>query len=242
MTALLELSGIDLSLGGRRLLDGIDLAVATGELHVLLGANGAGKSSLAYVVMGCAGYPPAAGRIRFAGEDITELPIHERARRGLALAWQEPVRFEGLSVGGYLGIGAHDGDAAGCLREVGLAPADYLDRPLDKTLSGGERKRIELAGVLALRPRLAILDEPGAGIDFLSQDEIGRVIQALKRQGAVLLITHQEALAAGADRATQLCGGRVVCQGDPAAVIENYKARRCTRCNGETCHGATEHG
>jgi Fe-S cluster assembly ATP-binding protein len=237
MSALLEVTGMSLALGGRRLLDRVDLDVAAGELHVLLGANGAGKSSLAYAVMGCAGYQPDVGYIRFGGEDITALPIHERARRGLALAWQEPVRFEGLSVADYLAIGAEASDAARCLREVGLAPADYLGRTLDKTLSGGERKRIELAGVLTLRPRLAILDEPGAGIDFLSQDEISRVIQALTRQGAVLLITHQEALAAGADRATQLCGGRVVCQGKPAAVIENYKARRCRRCDGETCHG-----
>jgi Fe-S cluster assembly ATP-binding protein len=237
MTPLLELKGLTLTLGGHRLLDQIALDVMEGELHVLVGANGAGKSSLAYAVMGCAGYQPVAGYVRFAGEDITALPIYERARRGLALAWQEPVRFEGLSVADYLAIGAEAGGAARCLREVGLAPEDYLARPLDKTLSGGERKRIELAGVLALKPRLAILDEPGAGIDFLSQDEISRVIQALTRQGAVLLITHQEALAAGADRATQLCDGRVVCRGRPAAVIENYKARRCRRCDGETCHG-----
>lgn len=237
MTPLLELKGLTLTLGGHRLLDQIALDVMEGELHALVGANGAGKSSLAYAVMGCAGYQPAAGHVRFAGKDITALPIHERARRGLALAWQEPVRFEGLSVAAYLEIGASADDAARCLREVGLAPDDYLARPLDKTLSGGERKRIELAGVLALKPRLAILDEPGAGIDFLSQDEISRVIQALKEQGAVLLITHQEALAAGADRATQLCGGRVVCQGEPAKVLENFKARRCKRCDGETCHG-----
>jgi len=236
MSALLEVTGMSLTLGGRHLLDQVDLDVTEGELHVLLGANGAGKSSLAYAIMGCAGYQPGAGRIRFAGKDITALPIHERARRGLALAWQEPVRFEGLSVADYLAIGAEAGDAARCLREVGMAPADYLARPLDKTLSGGERKRIELAGILALKPRLAILDEPGAGIDFLSQDEISRVIQALTRQGAVLLITHQEALAAGGDRATQLCGGRIVCRGKPATVIENYKARRCRRCDGETCH------
>jgi Fe-S cluster assembly ATP-binding protein len=236
MSALLELTGLSLDLGGHRLLHDINLDVATGELHVLLGANGAGKSSLAYAVMGCAGYPPSAGRIRFAGKDITALPIHERARRGLALAWQEPVRFEGLSVAAYLGMGASEGDAAHCLREVGLAPDDYLARPLDKSLSGGERKRIELAGILALKPRLAILDEPGAGIDFLSQNEIGRVVQALAKQGAVLLITHQEALAAGADSATQLCGGRVVCQGEPAVVLENFKSRRCKRCDGEICH------
>lgn len=236
MSALLAVTGLSLALGGHRLLDRIDLDVAAGELHALLGANGAGKSSLAYAVMGCTGYQPGAGSIRFAGEDITALPIHERARRGLALAWQEPVRFEGLSVAAYLTIGATMDDAARCLHEVGLAPDEYLARPLDKTLSGGERKRIELAGVFALKPRLAILDEPGAGVDFLSQDEIGGVIRALTRQGAVLLITHQESLAAGADRATQLCGGRVVCRGAPAAVIANYKARVCQRCDGETCH------
>jgi len=234
-SALLDVSQLSLDLGGRRVLADVSLTVAAGELHVLLGANGAGKSSLAYAVMGCAGYQTATGRMRFAGEDIAQLPLHERARRGLALAWQEPARFEGLSVTDYLSIGGK-ADPAGCLRQVGLAPGDYLHRALDKTLSGGERKRIELAGVLALQPRLAILDEPTAGIDFLSQGEIGRVIGALRRQGAVLLITHQETLAAGADRASQLCGGRIVCQGEPAAVIANYKARRCRRCDGETCH------
>lgn len=235
MRALLEVQDLSLTLGGRRILDSISLRVAQGELHALLGANGAGKSSLAYALMGCAGYRPEAGRIAFDGKDITELPLYERARRGLALAWQEPARFEGLTVADYLGIGGK-AKPADCLAQVGLAPEDYLTRPLDKTLSGGERKRIELAGVLALKPRLAILDEPTAGIDFLSQAEIEAVIRALRRQGAVLLITHQERLAAGADRASQLCGGRIVRTGEPATVIENFKARRCRRCDGETCH------
>ena len=107
MSPLLETTGLSPSLGGHRILDGIDLAVALGELHVLLGANGAGKSSLAYCLMGCAGYRPGAGNIRFGGEDIGDAPVHEWARRGLALAWQEPARFEGLSVRDYLAIGAH---------------------------------------------------------------------------------------------------------------------------------------
>lgn len=157
--ALLEASALTITLGWRRLLDGVDLAVAKGELHVLLGANGAGKPSLAHALMGCAGYQPQAGRIVFNGEDITKRPLHERARRGLALAWQEPVRFEGLTVTDFLANGGKR-EPADCLHEVGLAPEDYLARPLDKTLSGGERKRIELAGVIALSPRLAILDEP----------------------------------------------------------------------------------
>jgi len=109
--------------------------------------------SLAYCLMGCAGYRPGAGNIRFGGEDIGDAPVHEWARRGLALAWQEPARFEGLSVRDYLAIGAHNADPADCLAQVGLAPDDYLARPLDKTRSGGERKRIELAGILALQPR-----------------------------------------------------------------------------------------
>jgi Fe-S cluster assembly ATP-binding protein len=233
--ALLELTGLSLTLGGRRVLDGIDLAVCEGELHALLGANGAGKSSLAYALMGCAGYQPQAGEVRFVGQDIAGRAIHERARLGLALAWQEPARFEGLSVRDFLGLGAGEADPAECLHRVGLAPEDYLDRALDKTLSGGERKRIELAGVLARKPRLAILDEPTAGIDFLSHEEIATVIQAMRRHGAVLLITHEESLAGGADRASQLCGGRIVFRGAPAEVIAHYKTRGCRRCDGEIC-------
>jgi Fe-S cluster assembly ATP-binding protein len=235
MSALLDIRGLTLHRGGRAILSDVRLRVDAGQSHVLLGANGAGKSTLAYAVMGCAAYEPSAGRVYFDGTDVTDLPIHERARRGLALAWQEPARFEGLTVADYLGIGGRL-DPAACLAQVGLAPGDYLHRGLDRTLSGGERKRIELAGVLALQPRLAILDEPSAGIDFLSEREIQRVIEALRQGGAVLLITHQEALAAGADRASQLCGGRIVCAGDPADVIAAYRSRRCRRCDGEVCH------
>jgi Fe-S cluster assembly ATP-binding protein len=98
---------------------------------------------------------------------------------------------------------------------------------------------VELAAVLAMRPRLAILDEPAAGIDLVSVAEILKVIQGLRREGAaVLVITHREDVAASADRATQLCGGRVVCRGSPEEVIRQFKARRCVRCDGEVCgHG-----
>lgn len=233
---LLELVDVGFAVAGKPILEGIRLTVAAGEMHALLGRNGAGKSTLAELIMGCAGHVPTAGTIRFAGEAVDTLPLHERARRGIALAWQEPARFEGLTVGDYLRIGAAGADPAACLRQVGLEPEDYLPRQLDRTLSGGERKRIELAGVLALRPRLAILDEPTSGIDFLSQEEIAGVVRALRRQGAVLLITHQESLAAGADSASLLCGGRIVCQGAPAAVIARYKTRLCPRCDGEHCH------
>jgi Fe-S cluster assembly ATP-binding protein len=236
---LLELRGIGLRLGEKEVLCALDLAVARGQMHVLLGANGSGKTSLAHLVMGCEGYAPSSGKIVFDGKDIGALPIHERARLGIALAWQEPARFEGLSVGAYLALGAVAGDPGLHLEAVGLQPSEYLQRPLDKALSGGERKRIELAAVLALRPRLAILDEPSAGIDLLSMDDIVRLIGALRATGmTVLLITHQEELALHADRASQLCGGRIVASGTPAEVTENYRARRCRRCDGETCNHA----
>jgi ABC-type taurine transport system ATPase subunit len=125
------------------------------------------------------------------------------------------------------------------LARVGLDPGRYLDRCVDKTLSGGERKRVELASVLALSPRLAILDEPDSGIDMLSTGDLIDVIAALKSGGAaVLLITHREEIARTADRASLLCQGRLVCTGSPEMVASRYRERRCGVCDGRVCdHG-----
>jgi Fe-S cluster assembly ATP-binding protein len=234
--ALLEIDRMSFRVPARAVLDGLDLSVAAGEIHALVGTNGTGKSTLAYLIMGCEGYRADAGEIRFDGRRIDALPLHERARLGITLAWQEPARFEGLSVGDYLRLGKGEIDAEDCLHRVGLAPADYLNRMVDKTLSGGERKRIELASVLALAPRLMILDEPTAGIDLLSIREIMGVISTFKARGAgVLLITHREEITRMADRASQLCGGRIVCSGDPEKVAASYRGRACLRCDGEEC-------
>jgi len=233
---LVDIRGLRVILADRPVLDGLSLEIAAGELHALLGANGSGKTTLACTVMGCAGYAPAAGEIVFDGERIEQLALHERARRGITLAWQEPARIEGLRIGEFIRTGAPAADAEAALAAVGLDPGAYLQRMLDRTLSGGERKRIELAGALALAPRFAILDEPAAGIDLLSIDEIVSVIEAIRAKGAaVLLITHEEAIAGRAQSASQLCGGRIVCRGAPREVIANYKARRCARCDGATC-------
>ena len=235
--ALLEIARLSFQVPARSVLDGVDMTVAAGEIHALVGTNGTGKSTLAYLVMGCEGYRPSGGEIRFAGQCIDALPLHQRARLGITLAWQEPARFEGLLVRDYLALGPREVDAEDCLRRVGMVPAEYLGRMLDKTLSGGERKRIELASVLALNPRLVILDEPTSGIDLLSIREIMGVIRTFKTRGAaVLLITHREEIARMADRASQLCGGRIVCTGDPETVAESYQGRACVRCNGADCH------
>jgi Fe-S cluster assembly ATP-binding protein len=162
--------------------------------------------------------------------------MHERARLGVTLAWQEPARFEGITVREYLTLGRPDRDPGPALRHVGLAPDRYLERRVDKTLSGGERHRIELASVLSIKPRLAILDEPAAGIDMLSIDHIVGVIRALKADGgSVLLITHQEDVALIADRASQLCAGRIVFSGGPREAVDRFRGRACVRCDGEAC-------
>ena len=234
--SLLEIVQLVFRANGRAILDGVDLDVAAGEIHALLGANGAGKTTVARIVMGCSGYAPTAGSVRLEGRDLAGLPMHERARLGITMAWQEPARFEGLPVNEYLSLGCRSPDPAGCLRLVGLAPEAYLERVLDKKLSGGERKRIELASVVALKPRLAILDEPAAGIDVPSMEEIEQLILALKREGsAVLLITHVEPVAKIADRASCLCGGRITFTGDPATAAERYRSRHCVTCDGVAC-------
>ncbi|VAX27338.1 Iron-sulfur cluster assembly ATPase protein SufC [hydrothermal vent metagenome] len=234
--ALLEIKGLTFEVGDKRIIDNLNLSIEAREVHALVGTNGTGKSTLACLIMGCNGYKPSSGEIILEGRCIDNLEIHERARLGIAMACQEPVRFEGITVRDYITIKNRGADPAHYLEMVGLHPELYLDRMVDKSLSGGERKRIELASVLALNPKLAILDEPDSGIDMLSTADIINVINAFKENGAsVLLITHREEIAMIADRASQLCGGRIVCSGEPEMVAEYYKSRRCLVCNGRVC-------
>lgn len=235
-SALLEIRHLCFRAGSRLILDHLDLAIGAGEILALLGTNGTGKSTLACLIMGCQGYRPSEGEIRFAGEPIEQLGITERARRGISMAWQEPARFEGLSVGEYLTLHRPEREANWALQMVGLDPESYLGRMVDRSLSGGERKRIELASLLNLQPRLAILDEPDSGIDMLSTQGIIDVIEAFRNHGtAVLLITHREQIALIADRASQICGGRIVFSGPPAEVADHFQGRRCLLCDGREC-------
>lgn len=234
--SLLEVKGVSFAAGNKNILDNLSMTIDASEVHALLGTNGTGKSTLAYLLMGCDGYSPSSGELSFNGAVINSMKIHERAKLGITMAWQEPVRFEGITVRDYLTVKNKDVDPAPYLAMTGLPPERYLTRMVDKSLSGGERKRIELASILALRPKFAILDEPDSGIDMLSIQDIIKVVALFRETGtAVLLITHREEIALIADRASEICRGRIVCSGNPANVADYYKSRKCLVCNGETC-------
>ena len=227
---LLLVDDLWLNRTGAEILRGASLNVGAGEVHALLGLNGSGKTSLAMAVMGAAGYEPDRGRILFAGKDITRLPVTDRARLGLTLAWQEPARFEGIPVADYLALGMDEPERQrieAALEAVALSPAAYLGRPVDSALSSGERKRIELAAVYAMRPRLAVLDEPDSGIDVLCLDDIMALVRRMADEGmSVLMITHRDEMADVADTASLMCAGAIVNTGTPAEV-RAYFAQRC---------------
>lgn len=229
MIRLLKLVEVGLAVGGKPILHDLNLHVLPGEIHAILGMNGTGKSTLASVIMGLSGFAPTSGNVVFQGEDITALSISGRAKRGITLAWQEPARFEGLTVAEYMQLGRHGSPDGGpppeeCLLMVGLPPERYLQRTVDATLSGGERKRVELASVFSMGPKLSILDEPDSGIDALSLNRILDAVRILAKNGAsVLLITHQNEIAASADRASSLCGGTILRTGDPLAIGRYFR-------------------
>jgi len=228
-TPLLKVEHLSLNRGGKKILRDVNLAVNPGQAHALLGLNGSGKSSLAYTLMGCACYEPDEGCIIFDGQDITRMPIHQRARLGLTLAWQEPARFEGLRVGKYVSLGMQEfdrGQALAALEAAALPPRTYAVRAVDDALSGGERKRVELAAVYAMRPRMAILDEPDSGIDALSLADVGALIRRMTQAGAaVLFITHRDDMVDAADIASIMCLGTVIFSGSPDETQAYYKGR-----------------
>jgi Fe-S cluster assembly ATP-binding protein len=240
--ALLEVDNLSLAIEGKPILNGLCLSVEQGAIHALVGPNGAGKSTLAYALMGLSGYEPDKGSVRFDGVRLEGISVDDRARRGLSLAWQEPARFEGLSVRQFLRAGAIDRDEsslAEALRKVALEPRVYLDRLVDKGLSGGERKRVELASILVMKPKLMVADEPDSGIDVDALRHMFELFESLRKANVtILLVTHSAEVIAHADTATLMCCGRNVEEG-PADKIRRYFVDRCVPC---PSHDARERG
>ena len=232
---LLEVRDLALRLNGKQVLGGVSANFKQGRVYAIVGPNGAGKSTLANVVMGLPGYTDCQGDILYRGESLKGLAVDDRARKGVTLAWQEPARFEGLSVHKFVTAGAKTSNgrdlAAQALRQVGLEPARYLNRAVDKTLSGGERKRIELASILAIEPALVLMDEPDSGIDVEALTQMFSAIHRLKEKGStVILITHSRTVLRQAEHAYLLCDGRVIDEG-PAKQVGQYFENRCVLCD-----------
>ena len=204
----------------------------------ITGPNGGGKSTLAKVIAGI--ITPTEGRILLDGEDITELSITERARRGISFAFQQPVRFKGLTVKDLITLAAGKpigvGEACNFLSEVGLCAKDYIDREVDASLSGGELKRIEIAMIMARGTKLSVFDEPEAGIDLWSFTNLIQVFEHLheKINGSILIISHQERILNIADRIVVLADGQVQQDGARKDILPTLLGGTGTMCSALT--------
>ena len=208
---------------GERILKGVTLTVPDDTLMVITGPNGGGKTTLAKVIAGLE--KPESGRILLDGEDITDLNVTERARRGVSYAFQQPVRFKGLVVRQLLELAAGEklSEAKLCdvLSQVGLCAREYIDREVNATLSGGEIKRIEIATVLLRHSRLSIFDEPEAGIDLWSFARLTETFEQIHQQhrATMIIISHQERIIRLADEIVVISGGQIAHRGNTEEIF-----------------------
>ena len=227
---MLDVKNLNFKIDGREILKDFSLSVKIGELIVVTGPNGSGKSTLAQLLMGIKNTD--SGQILLDGQDITKLDITARAKAGVALSFQQPVHLKGVKVRDLLGVALTGEDTvyaenldetaiSAALLKVGLKPEEYLDREVNNSLSGGELKRIEVASVLVRKPKLLIFDEPEAGIDIWSFDNLVQIFQDIKAtKTTTLIISHQERLMKIADRIIVIENGKIKADGSFAEVIK----------------------
>lgn len=220
---------------GTPILKDVDLAIGDGGLTAITGPNGGGKTTLAKIIAGIE--HPMKGRIVFEGEDITDMDVTERAKRGISYAFQTPVRFKGLTVTDLLEMaaGRRLDEAARCelLSKVGLCAKDYEGREVNASLSGGEIKRVEIATILARKSRLMVFDEPEAGIDLWSFAGLIDAFEQMKAEGVgtQVIISHQERILQVSDRIVVIEDGLVKEDGARDAILPHLlESSRCPRC------------
>ena len=236
---MLELKNVSFEVcddaGSVEIVNDVSLTVGDGEFLVITGPNGGGKSTLARLIMGIS--VPTSGQILFDGEDITNMPVTERAKLGIGYAFQHPPRFKGLTVNKLLSIayGAElpEDKCSEYLSAVGLCSKDYLNREVDSSLSGGEIKRIEIATLMARDLKLAIYDEPEAGIDLWSFTMLVESFKSLSRirRESVIIISHQERIMKIADRLAVIADGKISKLGATDEVFPELMSRLDNTCD-----------
>ena len=222
---LLELKDICFTRDNRKILDHINLDIDVEKFVAITGPNGSGKSTLVKIIMGIK--KPDSGRVIFDGKDITDMPINERAKLGMSFAFQQPVKFKGITVYDLLKIAAkkdiNKAQACEVLSKVGLCAKEYVDREVNGSLSGGELKRIEIATVVLRGAKLTIFDEPEAGIDLWSFNNLIEIFEKLSEEikGSTIIISHQERILKIADEIVLMKAGKIEKVGTSSDILEN---------------------
>ena len=198
----------------------------------ITGPNGGGKSTLAKIIAGI--NKPTSGKILLDGEDITDLSVTERANKGISFAFQQPVRFKGLTVRDLITLAKGEkisvAEACSYLSEVGLCAKDYINREVNASLSGGELKRIEIAMIIARGTKLSLFDEPEAGIDLWSFNSLIKVFEKMREEinGTILIISHQERILNIADKIVVIANGHVDAIGSRDAIMPRLTGESAT--------------
>ena len=240
--------GVEEEKGSKEIIRDVSFSVENGKFVVITGPNGGGKSTLARLIAGIA--TPTSGSILLDGEDITGLSITDRAKKGIGYAFQQPVRFKGIQVLDLIRIASGKelsaAEACDYLSEVGLCARDYINREVNASLSGGELKRIEIATVLARGARLAVFDEPEAGIDLWSFQNLIRVFERMQeknREGSILVISHQERILSIADEIVVIAEGKILRHGPREEILPTLlgTASAVNSCSKLDLKEATQH-
>lgn len=236
---MLELKNICFERDNKKILKNINLKLENDKFYVITGPNGSGKSTLAKIIMGI--NKQDSGQVILDGKDISNLPINERANIGIGFAFQQPVKFKGITVYDLIKLSAGKDitkkEACDILSKVGLCAKEYVDREINSSLSGGELKRIEIATVAVRNSKLTIFDEPEAGIDLWSFNNLIKIFEDMreKTKGTTLIISHQERILDIADKVILLNNGEIEKIGESKDLMKNIIPKtNCCKLGGDT--------
>ena len=234
---MLELKNICFTRDNKKILDNISLKIDENKLIAITGPNGSGKSTICKIIMGIE--KPDSGQVIFNGEDITNLSIDERAKKQISFAFQQPVKFKGITVYDLIRLSAgkdiNKKDACDVLSNVGLCAKEYIDREVNASLSGGELKRIEIATISARDSKLTIFDEPEAGIDLWSFNNLIQVFEELQKikKSSIIIVSHQERILNIADNVILMKAGKIEKIAKKEEILEEIEKPCCRIKRGE---------